>query len=124
MGEHFTKPKSLGGNVKFETVLPNYAAKTELKNTTGVDTSKCPKEIDLTSLKSDIDKLEKATTGLNSLKRKVDKLNVDKFLPVPVDLSKLRNIVKVAITQRLMKLKRKLLIMNMINILRHKDLIS
>ena len=78
----------------------------------------------MTSLKSDIDKLEKATTGLNSLKRKVDKLNVDKFLPVPVDLSKLRNIVKVAITQRLMKLKRKLLIMNMINILRHKDLIS
>ena len=33
-------------------------------------------------------------TNLNNLKSKVDKLDVDKLVPVPVDLSKLRNVVK------------------------------
>ena len=34
------------------------------------------------------------STGLTSLKSKVDKLNVDKLVPVPVDLSKLSEVVK------------------------------
>ena len=33
-------------------------------------------------------------TGLNSLKSKVDKLDVDKLVPVLVDLSKLSDVVK------------------------------
>ena len=33
-------------------------------------------------------------TNLNNLKSKVDKLNVGKLVPVPVDLSKLRDVVK------------------------------
>ena len=34
------------------------------------------------------------STGLNSLKSKLEKLDVDKLLPVPVDLSKLSDAVK------------------------------
>ena len=40
MSAYFPKPKSLRANVKVELDLSNYAAKTELKNATGVDTSK------------------------------------------------------------------------------------
>ena len=55
--------------------------------------------IDLASLKSevdklDIDKLEKAPTGLNSLKSRVDKLDADKLVTVPVDLSEASDVVK------------------------------
>ena len=62
------------------------------------------KNVDLVTLKSevdklDVDKLEKVTTGLNSLKHEVDKLDVNKLVPDSVDLSKLRkkrknNVVK------------------------------
>ena len=34
------------------------------------------------------------STDLNNLKNKEDKLDVDKLLPIPVDLSKLNNVVK------------------------------
>ena len=73
--------------------------KSRFKNAIVVDTSKFAKKVDLASLKSevdqlDIDKLEKAPTGLNDLKSKVDKLDVDKLVPVPVDLSKRSAVVK------------------------------
>ena len=38
MGEYFPEPKSLG-KVKVELDLSNYAAKTNLKNATGINTS-------------------------------------------------------------------------------------
>ena len=38
--------------------LSNYATKVDLKNATGVDTSKFAKKVDLANLKSDIDKLD------------------------------------------------------------------
>ena len=41
-----------------------------------------------------IDKLEKVPTGLNSQKSKRDKLDVDKLVPIPVDLHKLTDAVK------------------------------
>ena len=34
------------------------------------------------------------TDNLASLKTEVDKLDIDKFVPVPVNLSKVRNVVK------------------------------
>ena len=40
----------------------------------------------------DIDKLEYVTTGLNSFKSKIDKLNVDKLVHVPVDVSNLSDV--------------------------------
>ena len=33
-------------------------------------------------------------TNLANLKNEVDKLDIDKLVPVPTDLSKLRNVVK------------------------------
>ena len=56
MSECFPQAKSLG-KVKVELNLSNYATKTELKNATGIDTSSFAKNIDLASLKSDVDKL-------------------------------------------------------------------
>ena len=49
--------------------LSNYATKTDLRNATGVDISKFAEEVDLASLKSEVDeldinKLEKVPTGL------------------------------------------------------------
>ena len=41
-----------------------------------------------------IDKLKNVPSGLSSLKSKVDKLDVDKLIPAPVDLSKLSDLVK------------------------------
>ena len=62
-------------NVKVD--LSNYATKTDLKNVTHVDTSSF-------ALK----------TNLANLKTEVDKLDIDKLAPVPVDLSKLSDLVK------------------------------
>ena len=60
-----------------------YAAKSDLKNTTGVDTSNFAKKSDLVSLKLDVDELDvekvkNVPSDLNSLKSKVEKLDVDK----------------------------------------------
>ena len=81
--------------MKVELDLSNYATKVDLENATGVDTSKFAKNVDLASLKSevdklDIDKLEKVPTNLSSFKSKVDKEDVDKLVPVPVDISELK----------------------------------
>ena len=57
--------------------MSNYATKTDIKNVTHVDTSRF-------ALK----------TNLASLKTEVDKLDIDKLAPVPVDLSKLSDVVK------------------------------
>ena len=89
MSEYFPEQKSLGGRVKLELHLSNYATKADLKKATGVDTSKFAKKVDSASLKPnldklDIDKLKNVPTNLSNLKRKEDKLNVDKLVPVPL----------------------------------------
>ena len=99
MSEYFTESKFSGGRVKVELDLFNYATKADLKNATGVDTSKVAKKVDLASLKSnvdklDIDKLKKVPNSLSSLKSKVHKLDVDKLFLAPFDLSKLSDVVK------------------------------
>ena len=95
----FPEPKSLWGRVKVELELSNYATKGDLKNATGVDTSKFAKKIDLASLKSnvdkvDIDKLKNVSTNLSNLKSRVDKSDVAELVPAPVDLNKLNDVVK------------------------------
>ena len=77
MKEYFTEPNSLGENVKLELYLSNYVTKTDLKNTIGVDTSPFAKKTDLANLRSN-----------------VEELDVDKLVPVPVNLSKLIDVVK------------------------------
>ena len=57
--------------------MSNYATKTELKNVTQFDTASFALKANLASLKSEADKLE-----------------IDKSVPVPVDFSKLIDVVK------------------------------
>ena len=99
MSEYFAEPKSLGGRVKVELDLSNYAAKADWKNATGFDASKITKKVDLERLKSNvdklaIDKLKKVPTNLRNLKSKVDKLDVDKLVPFSADLSNLSDALK------------------------------
>ena len=78
MSQYFPKPfRSFGGNINVKVDLSNYATKTDLKNVTHVDTSSF-------ALK----------TNLANLKTEVDKLDIDKLVPVPTDLIKLSNVVK------------------------------
>ena len=78
MSQYFPKPYELfGGDINVKPDLSNYASKTDLKNVSHVDVSSF-------ALKS----------NLASLKTKVDKLDIDKLAPVPVDLSKLSDVVK------------------------------
>ena len=78
MSQYFPKPfKSFGGNINVKVDLSNYATKTDLKNVTHVDTSRF-------ALK----------TNLANLKTEVERLDIDKLVPVPVDLSQLSDVVK------------------------------
>ena len=58
MSENFREPKSSEGRVKVELDLSNYATKADLKNATGVDTSKFVEKVDLANLKYNVDKLD------------------------------------------------------------------
>ena len=75
--------------------MSNYATKNNLKNSAGVDTSDFVKKADLASLKLDVEKididtLEKVPSGLNTLKSKIDNLDVNKLKTVPIDFLKKR----------------------------------
>ena len=84
MSQYFPKPfKSFGRNINVIIDLSNYAIKTDLKNIAHVDTSNF-------ALK----------TSLANLKTKVDKLHIDKLVPVPVDLSKSSKVVKNEIVKK------------------------
>ena len=90
--EYFPEQKSSGGKVKVELDLSNYATKLNLKNAIGVDTSNFAKKTDLANLKSDVGnsdivQLKNVPSYLGNLKSKVDKLDNDKLVPVPVDLN-------------------------------------
>ena len=78
MSWFFPKPKrSFGRNINVKVDLPNYETKADTKNISYVDTSGF-------ALK----------TNLADLKTEVDKLDIEKLVPVPVDLSKLSDVVK------------------------------
>ena len=78
MSKYFPKPfRSFRGNINVKVDLSIYVTKTDLKNVTHVDTSNFALQ-----------------TNLASLKTEVDKSDIDKLVPVPVDLSKLSNVVK------------------------------
>ena len=78
MSKYFPKSfRSFGRNINVKVDLSNYATKTDLKNVTHVDTSSF-------ALK----------TNLANLKTEIDKLDIDKLVPVPVGLSKLSDVVK------------------------------
>ena len=84
MSQYFPKPcKNFEENINVKFDLSNYATKTDLKNATGIDTSNF-------SLKS----------NLASLQTEVDKLDIDKLVPVPLDLSKLSDAVKIDVVKK------------------------
>ena len=84
MSKYFPKSfRSFGRNINVKVDLSNYATETDLKNGTHVDTSSF-------ALK----------TNLANLKTEVDKLDIDKLLPVPVDLSKLSDAVKYDVVKK------------------------
>ena len=73
MSEYFPKPRPLGGNAKIKLDLSNYPTKADLRNATGVDTSKFAEKVDLASLKLEIDKLETTPVDLSELSHVVKK---------------------------------------------------
>ena len=77
MSEYFPQLTSLGGRVKVELDLSNYATKTDLKKATGNDTSTFSKKRDLPHLRSnaDINKLKNVPTNSSNLKSKVLYIN-------------------------------------------------
>ena len=57
MSQYFPKPyKPFGGDINVKVDLSNYATKSDLKNATGIDTSKLAAKSDLVSLKAEVDK--------------------------------------------------------------------
>ena len=78
MNQYFLKTyEPFRGDNDVKVDLCNYATKADLKIATGIDTSKLAEKSDLASIKA-----------------KVHKLDIEKLIPVPVDLSKLNDVVK------------------------------
>ena len=78
MNQYFPKPfRSFGGNINVKVDLSNQATKTDLKNVRQADTS-----------------------NLANLKTEVRKLDIEKLVPVPVDLSKLSDVAKTDVVRK------------------------
>ena len=78
--------------------------------------SKSSLKVDLANLKSDEGKLKNVSKNQNNLKSKADELDVDNLVSVPVNLSKISDVVKIM-------LLKKMYIMLRLTILRIKSLI-
>ena len=78
MSKYFPEPyEPFGGDINVKFDLSNYATKTDIKNISHVDASSFALKKNLANLKTEIDKLD-----------------IGKLVPVPVDLSKLSDVVK------------------------------
>ena len=78
MSKYFPKPyERFGRDINVKVDLSNYATKIDIKNILHVDTSNFAWK-----------------SNLARLKKEVDKLDINKLVPVPVDLSKLSDGVK------------------------------
>ena len=86
MSQYFPKPFNwhFGDSIKVKIDQRNYATKTDIKNILHVDTSSF-------ALK----------TNVANLKTEVQKLGIDKLVPIPVDLSKLSDTVKNDVVKKL-----------------------
>ena len=77
MSQYFPKPyEPFGRDIKVKVDLSNYATKADIKNISHIDTPSFALKPNLANLKTE-----------------VDKLDIDKLAPVPVDLSKLSDVV-------------------------------
>ena len=77
MSQYFPQPFNsyFGDSIKVKIDLSNYATKTDIINISHVDTLRFALKINLSSLKTE-----------------VDELDIDKLVPIPVDLSKLSDV--------------------------------
>ena len=100
MSQYFAKPLwSFGENINVIVDLSNYATKTDLKNVTHIDTLSFV--------------LKKKLAGL---KTEVDKLDIDKLTPIPVDMSKLSDVVNNDVVKKTVydKLAAKVIILTLV----------
>ena len=85
MSKFYPEPyEPFGGDINVTVDLSNYATKTDLKNATHVDTSSF-------ALK----------TNLATLETEVDKLDIDKLVHFPTNVSKLSSVVKNDVLKKL-----------------------
>ena len=77
MSQYFPTPRSDYKNIKVKIDLTNYTTKKDINDITHVDTSDFALKTNVVNLK---------TEGV--------KLDIDKLVPIPNDLSKLSNVVK------------------------------
>ena len=78
MSKYFPEPyEPFGGDINVKVDLSNYATKADIKNISHVDASSFALKKNLANLKTEIDKLD-----------------IGKLVPVPVDLSKLSDVVR------------------------------
>ena len=78
MSQYFPKPyESFGGDINVTVDWSNYATKSDMNSISYVNTSSFALKFNLASLKTE-----------------VYKLDIDKLVPLPIDLSKLRDVVK------------------------------
>ena len=84
MSKYFPKLfRSFGRNTNVKVDLSNYATKTDIKNISSWYFKFCIKK------------------KLTNLKTEVDKLDINKVVPVPTDLNKLSNVVKTDVVKKL-----------------------
>ena len=70
MSQYFPKPfRNLGGNINDKVDISNYATKADIENISHLDTSSFA-----------------VKTNIAELKIEIDKLDIVKLVPVPVDL--------------------------------------
>ena len=78
MSQYFSEPyEPFGGDISVKVDLSNYATKRDIKSISYIDISNF-------ALK----------TKSANLKTEVDKLDIDRLVPVPADLSKLSDVLK------------------------------
>ena len=78
MSQYFPKPyEPFDGDINVKVDLSNYTTKADIKNISHASTSSFVLQKKLANLKTE-----------------VDKLDIDKLVPVPVDLTKLSDVVK------------------------------
>ena len=84
MSQYFVNHMNHLEEINVKVDLFKYATKTDIKNISHVNTSSFA-----------------LNSNLGSLKTEVDKLGIDKLVPVPVDLSKLSDAVKIMFLKNL-----------------------
>ena len=86
MSQYFPKPfdSHFGDSINVKIDLSNYATKTGIKNISHVNTSSFALKVTLANLKTE-----------------AHKLDIDKLAPVPVDLNKLSDVVKIKMLKNL-----------------------